>query len=375
MVTPPSWRPDLVGTADLVEEVLRLEGYDTLPSVLPRARPGLGLTPAQKARRRVGTALAEAGFVETPTAPWIAATALDALSLGADDPRRATVALVNPMAETEPLLRSTLLPGLFGALLRNIGRGNADVALFELGLVFGASGGAPVAPPPAGSPPAPDVLAALDATLPAQPWHVAVVAAGMREPAGWWGPGRVADHSDAVAALRRVAAAARVEVEVSAADAAPFHPGRCAALSVGGVVVGHAGELHPRVVAACGLPARTVAGELDLSALLGAAVEVVPGPLVGTYPPATQDVALVVADAVPAAEVAAALRAGAGPLLEALRLFDVYTGAPVPEGSRSLAYTLTLRAPDRTLTADEASTVRAAAVGEASRRTGAVQRA
>ena len=142
-------------------------------------------------------------------------------------------------------------------------------------------------------------------------------------------------------------------------------------------LAGHAGELHPRVVKAFGLPARTCAFELDL-AVIAAAAEVagpVRGPALSAYPLATQDIALVVAADVPAADVAAALTDGAGELLEDVRLFDVYTGAQLGAGNKSLAYTLRLRAPDRTLTAAEATAARDAAVAEAARRTGAVLRA
>jgi phenylalanyl-tRNA synthetase beta chain len=161
-----------------------------------------------------------------------------------------------------------------------------------------------------------------------------------------------------------------VEVSVRADRHAPWHPGRCAALLADGRVVGHAGELHPRVVAALGLPERTAVMELDLD-LLGADLSPVPAPRISTYPVATQDVALVVDATVPAAEVEAALRDGAGELLESLRLFDVYRGEQVGEGKVSLAYALRFRAPDRTLTVEEATAVRDAAVAEAARRTGA----
>jgi phenylalanyl-tRNA synthetase beta chain len=160
---------------------------------------------------------------------------------------------------------------------------------------------------------------------------------------------------------------------VRAGERAPWHPGRCAELLVGDTVVGHAGELHPRVCAALELPARTSVMELDLDALPGAPVPV--GPPVSSFPPVLLDLALVVRDDVPSAEVAEALREGAGQLLEDLRLFDVYTGAPVPAGSRSLAFALTLRAPDRTLTGEEAAAVREAAVSAATQRTGAELRA
>ncbi|TFV54174.1 phenylalanine--tRNA ligase subunit beta, partial [Geodermatophilus sp. DF01-2] len=163
--------------------------------------------------------------------------------------------------------------------------------------------------------------------------------------------------------------AAGVELTVRAGERAPWHPGRCAELLVGGRVVGHAGELHPRVCAALDLPARTSGMELDVDALPPAPVPV--GPRVSTFPPVLLDLALVVRDDVPAADVDAALREGAGELLESLRLFDVYTGPPVPAGSRSLAYALTLRAPDRTLTSEEATAVRDAAVAAAAGGTGA----
>jgi len=179
---------------------------------------------------------------------------------------------------------------------------------------------------------------------------------------------------DAVEAARLVADQARVVLTVSADRHPPWHPGRCAALHVDGRLVGHAGELHPRVVAALGLPERTCAMELDLG-LLGAAHDPVPAPRISTFPVATQDVALVVDATVPAAEVERALRDGAGDLLESLRLFDVYRGSQVGEGKVSLAFALRFRATDRTLTAEEATAAREAAAAEAARRTGAVQRA
>jgi len=374
-VTPPTWRPDLAHPADLDEEVIRLVGYETIPSVLPQAPPGPGWDESQRLRRRIGLALAHAGYVETPCYPFIGPADLDGLGLAPDDDRRNAVRLANPLSDSEPLLRTTLLPGLLAALRRNVGRGTADVALFEVGpVVRPGPGTLPVAPRPSvDRRPTEDEIAALDAALPAQPRRVAVVLAGERERAGWWGPGRAASWSDAVEAARLVAREARVTVEVSKDEHAPWHPGRCAVLRRDGAVVGHAGELHPRVVAALGLPERTCAMELDLD-LLGADTDPVPAPRLSTYPPATQDVALVVDAAVPAADVEAALRDGAGELLESVRLFDVYRGPQVGEGKASLAWALRFRAPDRTLTVEETSAARDAAVAEAARRTGAVQR-
>jgi phenylalanyl-tRNA synthetase beta chain len=378
-VVAPPWRPDLTDPADLAEEVIRLEGYGSVPSVLPAAPAGRGLTRTQKQRRGAARALASAGYVEVLNYPFVGAKDLDGLGLPADDPRRVTLRLANPIADTEPELRTTLLPGLLTALRRNVGRGLADVALFELGTVFLPTPGAPAAPrPPVDRRATPEELAATAAALPAQPRHLGAVLAGGREPAGWWGAGREATWADAVQAARTVAAAVGADLTVRAGAVMPWHPGRCAELVVrtddGEQVVGHAGELHPRVVGALGLPARTAAMELDLDALGAAGHDVTAAPRISVYPAATQDVALVVDAAVPAADVEAALREGAGDLLEAIRLFDVYAGEQVDAGKRSLAFALRFRAPDRTLTVEEATAARDAAVATATARFGAVLR-
>jgi phenylalanyl-tRNA synthetase beta chain len=393
LVGPPSWRPDLTDPADLAEEVIRLEGYESLPVRMPRAPAGRGLTGTQRLRRTIGRALAGAGYVEVLSTPFGSASDADRLQLRPDDPRRSALRLVNPISEEEPLMRTTLLPGLLGVLTRNLGRGFADLALFELGLVFmPRPDGQPVAPIlRVDRGPTPEELATLEAALPDQPLHLGVVLAGDREPSGWWGMGRASGFRDAIEAAREVIRASRVPFRERAGQAEPWHPGRCAALFVdggegseggrgGGWLAGYAGELHPRVIQAFGLPPRTCAAELDLSVIETAAAGRGPvqAPQVSGYPVATQDVALIVPDAVPAADVEAALASGvaaaAGPLLEDVRLFDVYTGEQAGEGSKSLAYTLRFRAPDRTLTADEVTAARDAAVAEAARRTGAVLR-
>jgi len=373
VVTPPSWRPDLTDPADLAEEVIRLDGYDRVPSVLPAAPAGDGLTAAQRRRRGVGRALAETGYVEVLSYPFVAPEAADALGLPPDDPRRDAVRLANPLSASEPLLRTSLLVPLLATLRRNAGRGSRDLALYEMGLVFH-----PVADAAAGPAlgvdrrPTDEEFAAADAVRPHQPWHVAAVLAGEVEPAGWWGPGRPADWADAVAAARTVCEVSGATPTVRAAAHAPWHPGRCAAILVGEVVVGHAGELHPAVCEALDVPRRTCAMELDLDAV--PLPGVTPAPRISTFPPALIDVALVVEASVPAATVAEALVDGAGELLESVRLFDVYTGEQVGTGRKSLAYKLTFRAPDRTLTAEEAVAARDRAVSQASARVGAALR-
>lgn len=375
-VTPPSWRPDLTDPFDLVEEVARLHGYDAVPSVLPVAPPGRGLTFSQRLRRRIARAVASAGYVEAPSYPFVGESEFDALGLPADDRRRVALRLANPISEEQPLLRTTLLPGLLATLRRNVNRGMTDVAVFEVGLVFRPDPGRHDVPPrlPVDRRPTNEEVAALEVALPHQPQRLAVALSGDREPEGWWGPSRAVSWADAIEAARVVAAAAGVDIQITRDDHAPWHPGRCAALYVGEVVVGHAGELHPRVIATLELPPRTTAMEMDLD-LLSADDSPVRAPSVTTFPMATQDVALVVSSDVPAADVEAALRDGAGPLLESVRLFDVYEGAQVGEGRKSLAYALRFRAPDRTLTVDETTASRDAAVAVAAERTGARLRA
>ena len=372
-VAPPSWRPDLTGPADLVEEVARLRGYDAIPERVPTPPPGGGLTLAQRTVRRVREHLASRGLVEVLSYPFVAPSAHDVLGVPADDARRRALRLANPLSDEQPEMRTTLLAPLLDTVVRNLGRGESDVQVFEVGLVV-----RPTAEPvPAGVPgvdtrPSEEELAALDAAVPHQPRRLAAVLSGQAEPAGWQGPGRAVGWDDAVDVGRQVASVAGVVLGVAADDAhMPWHPGRCAALTLtvdgpsgpAGTLVGHAGELHPRVVAALGLPARTCAVEVDLDVLLGAAATAgATTEALSRHPVAKEDLALVVAADVPAAAVEAALVLGAGEDLESIRLFDVYTGLQVGEGRKSLAYALRFRGADRTLTAEEVAQARQGAL-------------
>jgi phenylalanyl-tRNA synthetase beta chain len=373
---PPPWRGDLTDPYDLVEEVVRIVGYDQVPSVLPVPPAGRGLTSRQRLRRRIGIALASAGYVETLNYPFVGERDLDDLRVEASDSRRRAVRIANPLSDEEPLLRTTMLPGLLKTLARNVGRTQPDVGLYELGSVFLPSAGERPKPPSLGVDRAPtaEELKQLEATLPDQPLHLGLVVSGQRSRSGWWGDGTPASWADAVQACRLVADAVGLELDVVAGDTAPWHPGRCAQLSVGGSLAGHAGELHPRVCRAFGVPPRTSAAELDLDLLMQLASDVVVAPMFSTYPVAKEDVALVVDAGVAAADVLDALRAGAGDLLESARLFDVYAGAQIGPGQKSVAYSLRFRAPDRTLTEKEVRAAVDAAVASAADRVGAVQR-
>ncbi|WP_130839132.1 phenylalanine--tRNA ligase subunit beta [Corynebacterium neomassiliense] len=377
-VTPPTWRPDLTMPADLVEEVLRLEGLGKIPSVIPTAPAGRGLTPRQRMRRAVGHALAWNGWLEILPGPFIPDNTFDVWGLDADDPRRNAVRVLNPLESDVSTIGTTLLPSMIDSLRRNITRGQKDLGLFGVEQVTLPTETSGVSPMPSTSGrPSEEEIAALAASLPRQPLHVSVIAAGARELQGTWGPARPYTAADAFEAARVIGRAAGVDVSLRNAAYLPWHPGRCAEILVEGddgpVVVGHAGELHPQVCERADLPPRTVALEIDLDAV--PTRPRFPRPVLSPFPALYQDVAVVVDETTPAADVEAALVEGAGSLLESLRLFDEYRSDTLGEGKRSLTYSLRFRAPDRTLTEDEASRAREAAVASAAQKVGAVLRA
>jgi phenylalanyl-tRNA synthetase beta chain len=375
-VLPPSWRPDLTGGPDFAEEVVRLRGYDQIPSVLPRASSGHGLTHGQRVRRVLANTLAEQGFVEVLTYPFVSERSHDDLGLEAHDPRRTTVRIANPLSEEAPLMRTSVLSTMVEALRRNVSRGARDTAVFEMGLVTRPLWEPQAAPVP-GTDHRPDdvTLAQIMAAVPPQPRRLAFALAGDADPAGWWGRGRPADWTDTVGAARAIASALAVELVVTSDEHAPWHPGRCARLELAdGTLVGHAGELHPKVVAALGVPSRTCAAELDVDVLTVASDVTVQARELSTYPAAQSDVALVVDEQVSAAAVESALWQGAGEMLESVWLMDVYRGDQVGPGCKSLAYRMIFRAPERTLTTKEVNSFRDRAIAAAAGAVNAVQR-
>jgi phenylalanyl-tRNA synthetase beta chain len=375
-VTAPSWRNDLETKEDLSEEIARLVGYDQIPATLPVAPPGRGLTRVQQQRRRLIQALADAGLTEVLSYPFVSKAANDTFGVAEQGVSRTAVKLANPISEEQGFLRTSILPGLIEVAKRNHSRGFRDLALFESGLVFLPSEGMGTdSIPPLGVKPSEEVLDGLYDGVPAQPFHLAAVLTGHDSPAAAAHAPRVWDWADALDIARLAGDVLGVEIVVSQGSHQAFHPGRAAQLSLRtGEVVGYAGELHPKLLAASDMPARSVALEINADALFDAAPDVIVARHISTFPVATQDVALVVPADVPADEVLAALREGAGELLEDVALFDVYAGKGIEEGKKSLAFGLRFRADDRTLTADEASAAREGAVAVAAERFGAVQR-
>jgi len=375
LVTPPSWRPDLAHKADLVEEVARLIGYDTIPEQLPVAPPGRGLTRTQRLRRAAANALAGAGMTEVNAYPFLAAGANAAFARDDVEASAPEAKLANPLDGEAPFLRRSLLPGLVALAHRNHSRGLNDLALFETGAVFrpepGVTYGHETLPVGGQALSAADA-AALGKALPPQPRYVAMLCTGNR---ALKQPGQSAhaySWRDALEAVQQLARGIGATVEVRQGSHAAFHPGRTADLVVptadGDVVVGVAGELLPKLAEEHHLPRVVAAAELDLDALIANTPADVVAGTVWPYPAATQDLSLVVDIAVPAGDLLAAVREGAGSLLEDIRVVDDYRGEGVPAGQKSVTFALRFRAADRTLTAAEATEAKLAGVAVAEQR-------
>jgi phenylalanyl-tRNA synthetase beta chain len=368
-VDPPSWRWDLLQPADFVEEVARMVGYDKIPSILPPRPKHASLTSTQKRRRAIATMLASRGFAEVQTFPFTNQETID--SMGFVGERAATYRIANPMSEEFPLMRVHLVPGLIEVAQRNISRGARDFAIFEMGSIFRSSQQlVPAISPELGARPDQSIIDAITASVPPQAFHVAGLLVGKSELTDWQGAATSYTWQDAIAYAQDILQLCNLNWSIARSDFAPWHPGRCAELIVDGKAVAHAGELHPRIIAQYGLPERSVAFAVGLSALPDSPL--VRPFTVGTMPAALQDVALVVEASVAAGDVEAALRAGAGNLLESITLFDRYD--KIGDGKISLAFSLVFRANDRTLTGAEIAEARNAAVAEAEKRTGATLR-
>ncbi len=368
-VDPPSWRSDLLTQADLTEEVARMIGYDKIPSVLPPRPLHATLTPTQKRRRAVANMLANRGLAEVQTFPFTNQETIDFMGFVGE--RAATYRIANPMSEEFPLMRVHLVPGLIEVAQRNISRGAKDFAIFEMGSIFRSSQKlVPFISPDLQKRPDQKIIDGIFASVPPQAFHVAGLLVGKIEEEDWQGKARSYTWQDAIALAQDILQLCNLEWTVKRSDFAPWHPGRCAELIVDGKAVAHAGELHPRIVAKYGLPERSVAFAVGLSALPDSPR--VRPTTVGTMPAALQDVALIVDASVPAADVEKALREGAGELLESITLFDRYD--KLGDNKISLAFSLVFRAPDRTLTGAEVTQMREAAVAAAAKATGAILR-
>ncbi|WP_374007589.1 phenylalanine--tRNA ligase subunit beta [Leifsonia sp. LS-T14] len=381
LVAPPTWRPDLRDKSDLAEEVARIVGYDRIPSVLPVAPPGRGLTREQRLRRAVAQTLADNGGTEVLAFPFVSAAQNDLFGSAEPVGHVPAVRLANPLDATAPYLRTSLLPGLLEVAKRNLARGLVDLRVYELGTVFRPSDGSIGSEtlPPGAALPGAEVLAGLNAGIPAQPRRLAGVVVGDAVDKQPGMPAVPAGLIDALDMVRQTAAAVGVTVDLVQSSHQALHPGRTAqlvAVAADGarVPVGHAGELLPALAHELDLPRVVAVFELDLDALMAVApADTIAGVIAG-FPAATQDLSLVVPSEVPAGDVLGAVREGAGTLLEDIRLVDDYRGAGLPEGRKSLTFALRFRAVDRTLTAAEASEAKLAGSARAAELYGAAIR-
>jgi phenylalanyl-tRNA synthetase beta chain len=375
-VTPPSWRPDLTDQATLAEEVARIVGYDRIPSLLPVAPPGRGLSRSQRLRRLVAGGLAAAGLTEVLAYPFLSSAQNDLFGSPVAGGVPA-MKLANPMDPDAAWLRTSLIPGLIAVARRNLSRGLTDLAIFEVGEVFLPEAGRRYGsgPLPVGDAlPTDEVLAALRGSIPPQPWHVAALFLGDAVDRAPGRPAVPAGLADALDTARHLASVVAAPLEIVTGAHQALHPGRSAELRSNGATIGWAGELLPSIATELDLPRVVAVLELDLDALIAAGATDVAATPIASMPAATQDVSLVVPVPVRAGELLALLLEGGGELLEHATLVDDYRGPGVPEGSKSLTYALRFRAPDRTLTAAEATEAKNAAVALAAARVGAVLR-
>jgi phenylalanyl-tRNA synthetase beta chain len=345
-VSVPHWRRnDVTREADLVEEVGRIWGYEKLPITLP-SRNGVSgrLEPEQRLRRRAEDALIGAGVSEILGWSFAAPGLVEKLSIPPEDPRARVVKLANPMSEDQSVLRTSLLGPLLDNVERNRARGHEDVRLWQYGAVYLAN----EHPSPNGAVPGLN-------RLPDERQHLAALLTGRTRPDSWREPEPPrADFFAAKGILEALLAAVRVPWEVEPSREPFLHPGRSARVLVGGEPAGWLGELHPAVAARWDVE-QAAGFELDWGVLAEHAVLVPDYEDLTSFPAVRQDLAIVVADDVSAARVVAVVRKAGGALLRRAEVFDVYRGAQVGEGSASLALRLEFRAPDRTLTDEEAA--------------------
>ena len=345
----PTWRPDLTREADLVEEVVRLHGIDRVPSTLPPGRAG-ALTEAQRFDRRLRRTLAALGLREAWTESFLGPKELEDLGLDADHPARRMVRLMNPMTEDKPALRTTLLPGLLRAASHNVAHRAEGVALFEVARVY--------------EPSAED--------LPVEGTVLGAVLVGLRRPQTWQGSAAAWDFFAVKGVLEALLRSLGLPAPAFApATGMPFHPTRAATVSLAGTAAGAFGELHPDVCERFGVPEGAVAFELSVAPLVAALPGRVKVEELPRFPALLIDLAVVVDEGVSAETVEEIVRQTGAPDVTSVRLFDLYRGEQVPEGRKSLAFALEIRAADRTLTDEDALTVRGRIVAALGERIGA----
>jgi len=317
----PSWRPDLVGMADIAEEVGRLFGYNNIPTTTFRgAATEGGYTEAMKLENRAGSLCRSLGYSEILTYSFVSPSIFDQIRLPEDSSLRNAMRIQNPLGEDASIMRTVALPSMLAILARNNAYHNDAVKLYELAKVY---------------------LPKPGQTLPDEPKHLVL--------------GTYGEHEDFFKMKGEIEAFLRgmnvPEARYTAEKHDPtFHPGRCARVSVGGVDLGCFGQIHPLVARSYGIDGEIFAAELNFTALLSLQLPEKTYTPLPKYPAVTRDIAVVCDEAVTVAALSDCIRTAGGKLLRSVELFDIYRGKGIASGSKSAAFRLTLRADDRTLT-------------------------
>ncbi|HOS43220.1 MAG TPA: phenylalanine--tRNA ligase subunit beta, partial [Armatimonadota bacterium] len=360
-VTIPTFRPDLVEETDLIEEVARIHGYERIPARVPGQITHAGrLAPELAFEGTVRELLTSAGLFEGTAYSLIDYRLLDQLQLPEDAPERVEIVpLRNPKSEEYTHLRPTLFVSLLESLRNNARRNIGDVQIFEIGRIFrNTGGGFRFDYAPRERRVEVDVRVQQAEMLPLEQRAAGIALMGRPWTARWGGGDTTVDFFWLKGLLEQFFADLGLPtVTYNPWQHPTLHPGRTAQARVADRVIGLLGELHPRVIANFDLPGRAYLAEMNIDALMDLAGTARPAPALSRFPAVDRDIAFLVRDDQPAREVETVLRGAAGPTLERLALFDVYTGAGIPAGQRSLAYRLTFRAEDRTLADEEVDAV------------------
>ncbi|MEA4882509.1 MAG: phenylalanine--tRNA ligase subunit beta [Clostridia bacterium] len=362
-VEAPSFRGDVREEIDLVEEVARIWGYNNVPARVPAGSMSGGRSPLQRLAQKARQILASAGASETLTIPFMSPLDFDMMRLPSDDLRRNGIAIANPMVDEASLMRTTMVPSMLASIATNVNRRNLGVCLFEIGRVYT---------------PSEALIKGVEigrGMTPANEKSVLIggMAGSISEPA-WHTPVREYDWFDAKGIVEALLSELGVDGAAFVRSSLPtFHPGRTACVVLGGAPLGVVGQVHPDVAQAYGVPLHTTLFELDFDALATLCEESRYSPL-PRFPAIERDVAMLVGREASAAEVVGLIRRVGGELAESAKLFDVYEGPQVGLGKRSLAFSITYRAADRTLTDDEVNVVHNAVRNSLANELGAVLR-
>ena len=323
----PSWRPDLNLMADIAEEVGRSYGYNEIPITAFKNATQGGYSPEMLLEAKAGAACRSVGFSEIITYSFVSPSIFDQIRLGADSPLRNTLKIQNPLGEDTSVMRTTALPSMLDILARNSANHNKAAKLYELAKVY---------------------LPVEGQVLPQEPKYLML---------GTYGAGE--DFFSLKGELDAVLGALRLPAAQYTADTAnpSYHPGRCARITIGGEDVGCLGQIHPLVAANYGMDCEVYCAEIRFDKLLALQLPEATYVPLPKYPAVTRDLAIVCREEVTVGEAEAVITQAAGKLLRNIRLFDVYRGTGVPEGKKSLAFSLELRADDRTLTDTDSETV------------------